>query len=279
MRACSLRSGLTAPDERDTGGARACGQSMRRPACLLGYSVLVLVLAGAQGAHAGLQIFGTRVIYPSGAREVSVNVLNQDTGQGAVRLMQAWIDSGKAEENAQSSRAPFLVTPPMARIDGGGGQSLRIMFNGAPLPDDRESLFYLNVLEIPPKPKLTEESRSYLQFAVRTRIKLFYRPQGLSGDPVQAAENLQWRLVADGEGYALECINPSGFTASLAEVRLKGADGGDLGENDTVDVCPPRGKALMPLQGAAAAAAGEKVEYTYINDAGGFVTREAPLAR
>lgn len=244
---------------------------------ILRYAVLIGAMAGPQCVHAGLQVLGTRVIYPATAREVSVSVQNSDSGKGAVRLMQAWVDTGDSGQNAQTSSAPFLVTPPVARIDGDGGQSLRIMFSGKPLPTDRESLFYLNVLEIPPKPEATEENRSFLQFAVRTRIKLFYRPQGLEGTPAQAAEQLQWRLVADGQGHALECVNPSGFNASLSEVRLKGP-GGDLGENDSVDVCPARGKALLPLQGAGGAVSGEKVEYTYINDYGNFITREASLS-
>ncbi len=43
------------------------------------------------------------------------------------------------------------------------------------LPSDRESLFYYNVREIPPK---TGKANT-LQIALQTRIKLFWRPKAL----------------------------------------------------------------------------------------------------
>ncbi len=50
------------------------------------------------------------------------------------------------------------------------------------LPKDRESVFWFNVLEVPPKPDAaTVANQSLLQLAFRTRIKLFYRPEALKG--------------------------------------------------------------------------------------------------
>lgn len=40
------------------------------------------------------------------------------------------------------------------------GQTIRIVYTGESLPQDRESLFYLNVLDIPAKPKLEENSEN-----------------------------------------------------------------------------------------------------------------------
>ena len=44
---------------------------------------------------------------------------------------------------------PFLL-PPVARITGNSGQQLRIKKLANKLPANKESLFYLNVLDIPP---------------------------------------------------------------------------------------------------------------------------------
>ncbi|PJI52023.1 molecular chaperone EcpD, partial [Methylobacterium radiotolerans] len=52
------------------------------------------------------------------------------------------------------------------------------MHTGEPMPQDKESVFWLNVLEIPPKDKANQ---NLLQMAFRSRIKLFYRPAGLKG--------------------------------------------------------------------------------------------------
>lgn len=43
------------------------------------------------------------------------------------------------------------------------------------LAQDKESLYYFNLREIPPK---TDKANT-LQIALQTRIKLFYRPAGL----------------------------------------------------------------------------------------------------
>ncbi|MDP1293960.1 fimbria/pilus periplasmic chaperone, partial [Klebsiella variicola] len=37
-----------------------------------------------------------------------------------------------------SSKAPFVLSPPVSRIDPSKGQSLRLMFTGAPLASDKE---------------------------------------------------------------------------------------------------------------------------------------------
>ena len=52
----------------------------------------------------------------------------------------------------ESVDAPFLITPPLFRMDAQKEQSLRIVYTHDQLPADRESLFWLNVLEVPPKP-------------------------------------------------------------------------------------------------------------------------------
>ncbi|MCF5239966.1 fimbria/pilus periplasmic chaperone, partial [Pseudomonas sp. PA-5-4G] len=71
----------------------------------------LLALASAQ-AIAGVVITGTRVIYPAGQKEVTVKLNNNGTQPA---LMQAWIDTGSVESTPTSSKAPFLLSPPVAR--------------------------------------------------------------------------------------------------------------------------------------------------------------------
>lgn len=112
----------------------------------------------------------------SGA-EKSINVQLQN-GDNSPSLVQAWLDTGDASGSPGSVRVPFVITPPVSRIEPGTGQTLRIMYTGEPLPRDRESVFYLNVLDIPPRPEFGGKKAdvgnvNYLQLAVRSRIKLF----------------------------------------------------------------------------------------------------------
>jgi P pilus assembly chaperone PapD len=94
---------------------------------------------------AGIQLNGTRVVYPANEREVSLGLVNDGT---EARLVQSWVDSGDVRERPEDSKAPFIITPPMTRVDPGKGQTLRIIFSGTTMPQDRESVFWLNILEI-----------------------------------------------------------------------------------------------------------------------------------
>ncbi|MGH8081078.1 MAG: fimbrial biogenesis chaperone, partial [Lysobacter sp.] len=140
-------------------------------------------------AQAGVTIAGTRVIYPAQQREVAVK-LNNPGAQPA--LVQVWVDDGDPKQSPDTSKAPFLVSPPVVRIEAGKGQTLRLVYgptsSGTAAPAGRESVYWLNVLEVPPSvnpaaANPSEVDQNHLQVAFRTRIKVFLRPQGLAGDP------------------------------------------------------------------------------------------------
>lgn len=221
----------------------------------------VLSLPLCQSAHAGVVINGTRVIYPAQSREVTVQVDN--TGDSP-SLVQAWIDSGDAEQTPETSDAPFILTPPISRVEAGRSQALRIIFTGKPLPSDRESVFWFNVLDVPPSPQATAgEEQNLLQVAFRSRLKLFYRPQGLAGTAKDAPALLRWSRTGD----RLRVENPSPFHVTLAEVHAL------AGTRD--DVIEEQGKMLAPGQQLefTVPVATAQVRFTTINDFGGRVER------
>ena len=103
-------------------------------------------------------------------------------------LTQAWVDGGTIQNNTGKDMAPLwfcrrLFVLNQKRTDLSSG------FSGASLPQDRESLFWFNMLDIPPEPKNSQGS-NYLQLSIRSRIKLFYRPITLKGNVSEAAKSL-----------------------------------------------------------------------------------------
>jgi chaperone protein EcpD len=235
---------------------------------------LTVMAASLSSAYAGVTINATRVVYPADQREVSLSMVND--GKEA-RLIQAWVDTGDASERAESSKAPFLITPPMSRVDPGKGQTLRIMFTSANnLPQDRETVFWLNILEIPPKPKAgSDAAENYMQLAVRSRMKLFYRPKALQGSPDAAPEQVTWHLVSEGNGYAAECTNGTPFNVSFSDLTFKGTP-----PQESVSkggMCPAKGKGTFPVTGKPDASG--KLVVTVINDYGGFNPHEESFTR
>lgn len=238
------------------------------------FCAMTVFAVGFSSAYAGITINGTRVVYPAEQREVSLSMVND--GKEA-RLIQAWVDSGDATERAESSKAPFLITPPMARVDPGKGQTLRIMLTGTPnLPQDRETVYWLNVLEIPPKPKAgSDATENYMQLAVRSRMKLFYRPKGLSGSADASADQVSWRLISEGKGYTAECTNDTSFNVSFSDISFKGA-----AKHEAVNkggMCPAKGRETFPVAGAPDGSG--KLIVTVINDYGGFNPHEVSFTR
>ncbi|WP_225934957.1 fimbria/pilus periplasmic chaperone [Escherichia coli] len=93
---------------------------------------------------------GTRVVDPATQKRSSIR-LNNDNESPA--LVQSWLDDGDAAAHPESVHVPFIINPPIFRMDSKSGQTVRIVYTGESRPKDRESLFYLNVLDSPAKPR------------------------------------------------------------------------------------------------------------------------------
>lgn len=136
-----------------------------------------LLAVTALPAWSGVYIYGTRVIYPAAQKEVTVQLMNKGDRSA---LVQAWIDDGDTQTPPEKLQVPFLLTPPVVKVNGNSGQQLKIKFLKANLPQDRESLYYLNVLDIPPNSD-NNAGTNKLKFALQNRIKLIYRPTSVAG--------------------------------------------------------------------------------------------------
>lgn len=217
----------------------------------------------ANCVNASVVITGTRVIFPGDSREVTVRLTNDGD---APALVQAWIDTGNEKETPEKITVPFVLTPSMFRIDPGNGQTLRLIQTQESLPADRESLFWLNVLEVPPKLSGDDDANK-IQLAFRSRIKVMYRPKGLPGRPDAAAEQLKWSLAPkqDGRGTVLKVSNPSPYVVNLGVVNV---DIGGHKHELKPNFVRPGEETDFALPDGVAASANATVEYTHIDDWG-----------
>lgn len=135
-----------------------------------------LLVITALPAWSGVYIYGTRVIYPAAQKEVTVQLMNKGDRSA---LVQAWIDDGNTQTPPEKLNVPFLLTPPVVKVNGNSGQQLKIKLLNANLPQNQESLYYLNVLDIPPNAD-NNAGKNKLKFALQNRIKLIYRPASVA---------------------------------------------------------------------------------------------------
>jgi chaperone protein EcpD len=227
----------------------------------------------ASNADASVVIAGTRVVYPAKEREVTVKLTND--GQTPA-LTQIWLDRGDPDAAPSTIDVPFTVTPPVARIDPGKGQAVRIIYTGEPMAQDKESVFWFNLLEVPPKPGADAAQSNLLQMAFRTRIKLFFRPSSLkSADAAAAPAQIRWSLVKDAGRDAIQAHNPTPFFVSFASVDVSA--GGRTARFTEGGMVAPGETRAFPLQGDVPTTSTGKVTYHAISDYGGPIDGEAAL--
>ena len=210
--------------------------------------------------QASIIINGTRVIYDAGAKTTPVNITNAGDKPS---LAQIWIDKGDNQADPSTLKVPFIVNPPVIRIDPGKGQTVKLFYVDNILPNDKESVFWLNVLDIPPN---EHDIPNQLQVAFRTRIKIFYRPTGLQGSAQDAPKKLVWSYK---DSKHVNVNNPTPYYVSLDSFTVNGVKGnGGM-------VWPQSTSELMTTDNINSVG---KVHYRAINDYGGVIEGDNTLS-
>lgn len=225
------------------------------------YLMLALLpLWHVAAADAAVTVGATRLIYNGASSEANLNVSNRE--DTSPYLVQSWVSrfGGTSEEIVDS----FIVTPPLFRLDANKENILRVIFAGAAdVPQDRESLFLMNVKAIPAMSD-DQKGKNVLQIALKTTIKLFYRPAGLKGELKDAVAQVNWTANAG----ALMFNNTSKFHVVVSELKLNGQP-----ITQAPDVLRPGQQQELSIQ----AKPGDEVQLSYIDDYGSVVT--APVVR
>lgn len=208
---------------------------------------------------AGIQVGRTRIVYDAGKKEISLPLINKETE--LPWLIQSWTDTGDGR-----TRGPFIVTPPLFRLEPQKEQSLRIAWNGTALPENKESLFYMNVRTIPAT-AAEDDDKNVLRLIYKTRIKLFWRPKGLKGDPDETCKNLRYSR----HGQQLTVTNQGAFHITFDNLKLGNA------KLEKADMVTPQSSVEIPVPDTAT---GNQVSWRCITDYGNASDKyTAPLSQ
>ncbi len=209
-------------------------------------------------AMADIQVFATRLIFNGNKKEASVRIENASPD---ATLVQAWLEHNKG--TPENMPLPFFVTPPLSRIEGQEQNILRVRRTGAALPTDREAVFWLNIKEIPQVVK----AENVLQFAINTRIKLFFRPPGLSVCSGDAYKELHWQIMQKESGLVLQASNLTPCFVTLTNLMLNDKNKVEIAKAQMLE---PFGNVHYDLgTDVTQANAIHDVTYKTINDYGG----------
>ncbi|HHR6079055.1 TPA: fimbrial biogenesis chaperone [Providencia alcalifaciens] len=188
-----------------------------------GYRALIILLICSSfstqsfATEGGLRLAQTRVVFDAANPNTKLAIKNSSP---QVYLIKADV-LNTPEGNAHKPAPPFIVTPPMSRLEKESQSTLLIVRNGTTeLPTDRESVFYLSLLAIPSTTKASapegEMTSAQVSVGIRNVIKLFYRPKGLPMSVETASSQLTFRQ----QGQQLEVRNPTPYYITLAQLSV-----------------------------------------------------------
>ncbi|MBL5825932.1 molecular chaperone [Serratia fonticola] len=199
-------------------------------------------------AQAAITLGATRVIYHGDKKEASIALNNSDPARPY--LVQSWITT----INGDKAASPFIITPPLFKLEPNTENRVRIAYVKPVLPTDRESLYELNINAIPAVEK-SETSR--ILIATKNVVKLIYRPAGLSSpDALSAYE----KLTMTKRPGVLVMNNPTPFYITIGVFSVDGK------EMKRVGFVPPFGtKEVSGIAGNP-----RSVSLKAINDYGGL---------
>ncbi|EAB2798593.1 molecular chaperone [Salmonella enterica] len=225
------------------------------------YLMALLCSAYAFAGDGGFYLGQTRIVFPSDKKSISLQVTNNGKKDW---LLRSWVGQ---YDDKDKTKTPFIITPPLYRLDGSSSTQLRInAVNISKLPTDRESVYRINVMAIPPESKSgTEDNKvdttsGSIQFALNSRIKLFYRPAALNNP---AMVDTAWqKLTARQQGNMLIISNPTPYYITLAHIKINGIDTNTNGLDTMV---APDNNLKVPVSGRV-----QKFGYRTINDYGGL---------
>lgn len=216
------------------------------------YSVFSSLMLLAFSAQAAVNISATRVIFNHGEAQRTVRLVNDGTYPVVV---QSWVDDGDPQKGPSHSTAPFVVLPPVLKILPGEQRELRIMTTGKGLPADRESLYWLNVYQIPPDMKEAKPGEK-VRLALRNQLKVLWRPKNTGVLTEKSINLLSFRY----EGGIICAVNDSLWNITLADVSL--------GEYSTSGIVVFPHSRRMIFNSVSPAIRQNKINFTVINDDG-----------
>lgn len=199
-----------------------------------GLSVVLLVLQShsvrandVASRFPGVGFTLSRVVMMESGGSHTVTFVNHTDNVYLVQS-QLWLPDGTTGwpqmKMDASRRLPLMVTPPLNRVERQGDLLLRLLeVDAAPLPRDRESLFFLSARAIPgdADPSRPVQGKESLSVALRYFIKVFWRPEGLDEHAIWSGE-VAGKLRFSRRGEELHVINPTPYYITFYHLSVSG---------------------------------------------------------
>lgn len=175
---------------------------------LKGLFILASLFLFTTSSHAAFVLNSTRYIFDEKKENISLQVDNESAQEYGGQI---WIEN----QEQSDKNVYFAPSPTFFKVTGQHKQVLRILKINDTLPKDKESLFWINVQEIPKAPK---DGANALSIALHTQVKMIYRPDILKDKRENAEKNI--KLINDGSSTVL--FNDSPYYFAVINIKQNG---------------------------------------------------------
>lgn len=169
--------------------------------------IIMIFMVFFNFSYAGILLGSTRVVIENGRTEGSVNVHNREDNN---YLIQSWV-----HDKSEIPTNDIALTPPLFKLSANTSNALRIVVT-KPLPQDKESLYWLNVKFIPAA-KSGNVDNNTLKFALNNQIKIIYRPESLSKESIN--EQFE-KILIKKSGNKILVKNPTKYFINISEINI-----------------------------------------------------------
>lgn len=227
---------------------------------------LLIVWTGwtATPARAVVNTEVTRVIFNAGESHYSLALANSAQHPA---LVQIWTDEGDPLSQPAETITPIVAIPPVFKMQPTEIRTVKLQLAEKPgLARERESLYWLNIYQIPPMTDQDAKTRQKLVLPLRIRMKVFIRPQGVG--PLREQDGERLTFTFQPQEAQLYVNNPTPWYITLAALACDNTSSTPL-------MIAPLSSQPLALPGKVGHC--RTVRYELINDHGNRWVYEKPI--
>ena len=177
----------------------------------------IMLCSTAFHASAVVNAEKTRVVFNSGSIAESLSLVNSEKEPVVV---QVWTDNGDPTVSPDQVHTPVVINPPVFKMKPGEIRNIRLLLVSAgSLPQDRESVYWLNIYQIPPNTETQHTGEKKIVLPLKIRMKVFVRPEKIGELQENDAQKLQFSIDRESGNKTLLIQNPTPWHLTLSSLR------------------------------------------------------------
>lgn len=182
------------------------------------YSLILLFFISTY-ATSSINIDRSRIIINADDKRSSFSLVSSDE---TPTLIQMWIDNGDPSVSPENIATPIIITRPVFKINPGQVYSTDLLVVSRDnLPKDRESMFFLNIFQIPStkKTNIANLKKQDITVFLRLRVKAFVRPNGVGPINKEELNKIEFKIERLANDSYLSISNPTPWNVTMLDLK------------------------------------------------------------